>query len=164
MSVGGIYTVLRTKAAVTVDELGEQYYMVGPYVEQFVRMEVEVCEPTHNEALMKTLQHMRNHGMKVYLQMLKVFPKWQMLNVDSGCLWEVAHWWMPQCYPLWYWIRSMQVKRMEEWTLGKFTHWNTLARSGIERCCHIWIFDCLAIGKGFLMFKSVIIRLMLWFL
>ena len=75
LSVGGIYTVLRTKAAVTVDELGEQYYMVGPYVEQFVRMEVEVCEPTHNEALMKTLQHMRSHGMKVGLLMLELFLK-----------------------------------------------------------------------------------------
>lgn len=100
--VGGIYTVLRTKAAVTVDELGEQYYMVGPYVEQFVRMEVEVCEPTHNEALMKTLQHMRSHGMKV------VFGRWLidgcpnviLFDIGSGAcklnewkneLWESSH-------------------------------------------------------------------------
>lgn len=57
--------MLRTKAAVSVDELGDRYVMVGPYVEQWVKMEVEVTEPTHNDKLMKTLAHLRNHGIKV---------------------------------------------------------------------------------------------------
>lgn len=29
--VGGIYTVIRTKAGVTVDELGDDYFLIGPY-------------------------------------------------------------------------------------------------------------------------------------
>ncbi|VDM40142.1 unnamed protein product [Toxocara canis] len=38
--VGGIYTVLRTKAAVSTDELGDQYCMLGPYNEERVKLEV----------------------------------------------------------------------------------------------------------------------------
>ena len=29
--VGGIYTVIRTKAGVTVEELGDDYILIGPY-------------------------------------------------------------------------------------------------------------------------------------
>ncbi|ESO00672.1 hypothetical protein HELRODRAFT_157348 [Helobdella robusta] len=82
--VGGIHTVIRTKAAVTVDELGDQYYMIGPYVEQFVRMEVEVCEPTHNDAMMKALQHMRQHGMKV------VFGRWLIEGTPNVILFDIG--------------------------------------------------------------------------
>lgn len=63
--VGGIYTVIRTKAAVTVEELGDQYCLIGPYNESCVQTEMELMEPTHNEAMMKTLQQMREHGVKV---------------------------------------------------------------------------------------------------
>lgn len=38
--VGGIYTVLRTKASVTTEELGDQYCMLGPYKEERVKLEV----------------------------------------------------------------------------------------------------------------------------
>ncbi|OZC08187.1 starch synthase [Onchocerca flexuosa] len=37
--VGGIYTVLRTKASVTTEELGDQYCMLGPYNEERVKLE-----------------------------------------------------------------------------------------------------------------------------
>jgi len=63
-AVGGIYTVIRTKAAVTVEELGEQYCLVGPLNESCVRTEVEILEPT-NYALVGTIQHMREFGIKV---------------------------------------------------------------------------------------------------
>ena len=62
--VGGIYTVIRTKAAVTVEELGEQYCLVGPLNESCVRTEVEIMEPT-NWALLGAVQHMREFGIKV---------------------------------------------------------------------------------------------------
>ncbi|VBB28731.1 unnamed protein product [Acanthocheilonema viteae] len=38
--VGGIYTVLRTKAPITTEELGDQYCMLGPYKEERVKLEV----------------------------------------------------------------------------------------------------------------------------
>ena len=64
LPVGGIYTVIKTKAAVTVEELGDQYTLIGPYNESYVRTEVEVMEPT-NEAVQRTLQQMGDHGIKV---------------------------------------------------------------------------------------------------
>jgi glycogen(starch) synthase len=63
-SVGGIYTVIKTKAAVTTEELGDQYCMIGPYNESCVRTEVEVLEPSC-PALSATLKQMREHGIKV---------------------------------------------------------------------------------------------------
>jgi len=62
--VGGIYTVIRTKAAVTVEELGDQYCLVGPLNESCVRTEVEILEPS-NYALVGAIQHMREFGIKV---------------------------------------------------------------------------------------------------
>ena len=64
LTVGGIYTVIKTKAGVTVEELGEQYCLIGPYNESCVRTEVETVEP-YNEAMSMTLQQMRDHGIKV---------------------------------------------------------------------------------------------------
>uniref|UniRef100_A0A671V7G6 Glycogen [starch] synthase n=1 Tax=Sparus aurata TaxID=8175 RepID=A0A671V7G6_SPAAU len=43
--VGGIYTVIQTKAKITVDEWGENYYMMGPYFENNFKTQVEGCEP-----------------------------------------------------------------------------------------------------------------------
>uniref|UniRef100_UPI0025AE722E glycogen [starch] synthase, liver isoform X2 n=1 Tax=Doryrhamphus excisus TaxID=161450 RepID=UPI0025AE722E len=43
--VGGIYTVIQTKAKVTVDEWGENYFMLGPYFEHNFKTQVEACDP-----------------------------------------------------------------------------------------------------------------------
>ncbi|XP_065573167.1 glycogen [starch] synthase-like [Artemia franciscana] len=42
--VGGIYTVIRSKTGISVEELGNQYVLLGPYKEQFARTEVEDFE------------------------------------------------------------------------------------------------------------------------
>jgi len=70
--VGGIYTVIRTKAAVTVDELGEQYCLIGPLNESCVRTEVEILEP-NNDALVGAIQHMREFGIKVQMSQCTLF-------------------------------------------------------------------------------------------
>uniref|UniRef100_A0A8U8C338 Glycogen [starch] synthase n=1 Tax=Geospiza parvula TaxID=87175 RepID=A0A8U8C338_GEOPR len=62
--VGGIYTVLQTKARVTADEWGESYVLVGPYVESAVRTQVELLEPPQ-PALRRTLAAMNAQGCKV---------------------------------------------------------------------------------------------------
>ena len=62
--VGGIYTVIRTKAAVTVEELGDRYFLIGPYNETCVRTELDLMEPP-NEAVARAFQQMRDHGLKV---------------------------------------------------------------------------------------------------
>lgn len=62
--VGGIYTVIKSKAPVSVAELGEQYCLLGPYNEACVRTEVEILEPSHY-VYRQTLQTMRDAGIKV---------------------------------------------------------------------------------------------------
>ena len=66
-AVGGIYTVLQTKARVTADEWGESYVLVGPYVESSVRTQVELLEPPQ-PALRRTLAAMNAQGCKVGTQ------------------------------------------------------------------------------------------------
>uniref|UniRef100_A0A8C6ET14 Glycogen [starch] synthase n=1 Tax=Marmota marmota marmota TaxID=9994 RepID=A0A8C6ET14_MARMA len=65
--VGGIYTVLQTKAKVTGDEWGDNYYLVGPYTEQGVRTQVELLEPP-TSALKRTLDSMNSKGCKFLAQ------------------------------------------------------------------------------------------------
>jgi len=64
-AVGGIYTVIRTKAAVTVEELGDRYFLIGPYNESCVRTELDIMEPP-NEAVARAFEQMREHGLKVW--------------------------------------------------------------------------------------------------
>ena len=56
--------MIKTKAAVTTEELGDQYCMIGPYNESCVRTEVEILEPS-SPAMVATLGQMREHGIKV---------------------------------------------------------------------------------------------------
>ena len=63
-TVGGIYTVIKTKAPVTVEEWGEQYCLIGPYNESCVRTEVEILEP-HHVVFRETIGNMRRAGFKV---------------------------------------------------------------------------------------------------
>ena len=63
--VGGIYTVIKSKAQISVEELGEQYCLIGPYNESCVRTEVELLEP-HNYVYKEVIREMRDAGMKVH--------------------------------------------------------------------------------------------------
>jgi len=64
VTVGGIYTVLRSKAGITTAELGDQYCMLGIYNEDCVKLEVEVMEPKFS-VLKETVEALRNEGVKV---------------------------------------------------------------------------------------------------
>lgn len=63
-AVGGIYTVIKTKAGVTVEELGDHYFLLGPYNEQNVRTEVEVIQP-ENKVISDVVASMGERGVKV---------------------------------------------------------------------------------------------------
>uniref|UniRef100_A0A3Q2CI39 Glycogen [starch] synthase n=1 Tax=Cyprinodon variegatus TaxID=28743 RepID=A0A3Q2CI39_CYPVA len=65
--VGGIYTVIQTKARMTAEEWGENYFLVGPYVESNVRTQVELIEPT-NPVLKRTIDKMNASGCKYAAQ------------------------------------------------------------------------------------------------
>lgn len=63
--VGGIYTVIRSKAYVSTEEMGDQYCLIGPYKELTARTEVEEADfPNHNP-LNQAVQILRDQGFKV---------------------------------------------------------------------------------------------------
>lgn len=64
LAVGGIYTVIQTKAKITLDEWGENYFLIGPYFEHNVKTQVEVCEPP-NALVKKAMDAMKGSGCQV---------------------------------------------------------------------------------------------------
>lgn len=50
--VGGIYTVLKTKAPVTKEEFGDRYCLIGPYNSTSAPIEVEVVDKHPNNPAM----------------------------------------------------------------------------------------------------------------
>ncbi|XP_059790511.1 glycogen [starch] synthase, liver isoform X2 [Balaenoptera ricei] len=62
--VGGIYTVIQTKARATADEWGDNYFLLGPYFEHNMKTQVEQCEPV-NDAVRRAVDAMNKHGCRV---------------------------------------------------------------------------------------------------
>lgn len=56
--------MIKSKAPVTVEELGEQYCLLGPYNEECVRTEVELLEPQYY-VYKNVIQSMENQGIRV---------------------------------------------------------------------------------------------------
>ena len=56
--------MIRSKAAVTTAELGDQYCLIGPYNESCVRLEVEVMEPELS-VMKEAVEALRSEGVKV---------------------------------------------------------------------------------------------------
>lgn len=63
VAVGGIYTVIRSKAYVSTEEMGDQYCLLGPYKEHCARTEVE--ESDFSGPLHTAVSKMREQGFKV---------------------------------------------------------------------------------------------------
>jgi len=82
--VGGIYTVLRSKAPSTCEELGDDYTMVGIVNEHFVGLEVEEIDPVQ-PSLANTITSMRNKGVKVITGrwLIEGYPRVVLFDVDS---------------------------------------------------------------------------------
>ncbi|CDW61342.1 Glycogen syn domain containing protein, partial [Trichuris trichiura] len=92
ISVGGIYTVLRTKAAISTEELGEQYCMIGPYNESMVKLEVEMLEP-ETSSMRSTLESMRAQGVKVIFGrwLIDGYPKVVLFDIGTSA-WRLDNW------------------------------------------------------------------------
>lgn len=98
--VGGIYTVLKTKAPVTVHEYGDRYCLIGPLSYKTAPMEVESLEPPTKE-LRDTLQSMKDHGIKYlfgrwliegapYVLLFDTGSAYNKLDEWKADLWNVA--------------------------------------------------------------------------
>uniref|UniRef100_A0A8C8JDX8 Glycogen [starch] synthase n=1 Tax=Oncorhynchus tshawytscha TaxID=74940 RepID=A0A8C8JDX8_ONCTS len=77
--VGGIYTVIQTKAKITVDEWGENLFMMGPYYEHNFNTQVEQCEPP-NPAIKKAMGALIDNGCLLgdSPNVLAHFHEWQV--------------------------------------------------------------------------------------
>ncbi|CAG0889988.1 unnamed protein product [Darwinula stevensoni] len=82
--VGGIYTVLRSKANVTVDELGDQYCLLGPYKEHIARTEVEFVEFPRNSPYLTAVNKLRQNGFQVHTGRWLVDGNPQVVLFDVG--------------------------------------------------------------------------------
>ncbi|CAE1228952.1 GYS [Acanthosepion pharaonis] len=98
--VGGIYTVIKSKAPVTVEELGEQYCLLGPYNEECVRTEVELLEPQYY-VYKNVIQSMENQGIRIFFGrwLIEGYPKVVLFDISSAAwkldafkqeLWELS--------------------------------------------------------------------------
>lgn len=85
--VGGIYTVIKTKAPVTSQEYGDRYTLIGPLSYRSAPMEVEPVEPTE-PAMKGTLQSMKERGVKY------IYGRWlierapRVLLFDTGSMYH----------------------------------------------------------------------------
>ncbi|CAM4384523.1 unnamed protein product [Leuciscus chuanchicus] len=90
--VGGIYTVIQTKARLTCEEWGENYFLVGPYMESNVRTQVELIEPC-NPALRRTIDKMNSSGCKVYFGRWLIEGSPYVILLDVGfTAWSLDRW------------------------------------------------------------------------
>ena len=64
ITVGGIYTVIRSKAPAAVDELGNKYCLIGLYNDLQCTTEVEMMEPK-DESMKGAIQALRDSGVEV---------------------------------------------------------------------------------------------------
>ncbi|XP_067415346.1 glycogen [starch] synthase, liver isoform X1 [Emydura macquarii macquarii] len=90
--VGGIYTVIQTKAKITIDEWGENYFLIGPYFEHNVKTQVEVCEPP-NPAIKKAVDTLKSQGCQVFFGrwLIEGSPYVMLFDIGSAA-WNLDRW------------------------------------------------------------------------
>uniref|UniRef100_A0A8D3D112 Glycogen [starch] synthase n=1 Tax=Scophthalmus maximus TaxID=52904 RepID=A0A8D3D112_SCOMX len=90
--VGGIYTVIQTKAKITADEWGENYYMIGPYFEQNFQTQVEACEPP-NPTIRKAMNTLIENGCQVHFGhwLIEGSPYVILFDIASAA-WNLERW------------------------------------------------------------------------
>ncbi|KJE88514.1 glycogen synthase [Capsaspora owczarzaki ATCC 30864] len=90
--VGGIYTVIKTKAAITSKELGENFCLMGPYNTGSARTEVEFVQPEAG-VFRRTLDAMRAQGAVVHYGrwLIDGYPKVLMFDIAASAH-RLAEW------------------------------------------------------------------------
>lgn len=81
--VGGIYTVIQSKAKITSDEWGENYFMMGPYYDHNVKTQVELCDPPM-AAIRKAMDALQAQGCQVY------FGRWLIEGSPYAVLFDIG--------------------------------------------------------------------------
>ncbi|XP_076062252.1 glycogen [starch] synthase [Oratosquilla oratoria] len=89
--VGGIYQVIRSKCGVSVEELGNQYVLLGPYKEHSVRTEVEMEEFPIESPLGAVVNALRSEGWGVHSGRWLVDGNPQIVLFDIGTASDKLH-------------------------------------------------------------------------
>ncbi len=82
--VGGIYTVLRSKAPTMVERWGDRYCLIGPYHEQSAALEFEPLEP--GDILAPTLEALSRRGLECRFGrwLITGYPKVVLVDLRAG--------------------------------------------------------------------------------
>ncbi|XP_077117527.1 glycogen [starch] synthase, liver isoform X1 [Ranitomeya variabilis] len=90
--VGGIFTVIQTKAKITADEWGDNYFLMGPYYEQNVRTQVEICDPPL-PAIRRAVDALQAQGCQLYFGRWLIEGSPYVLLFDiSSAAWNLDRW------------------------------------------------------------------------
>lgn len=83
--VGGIYSVLKSKAPVTTAEYGERYTLIGPLNRASAAVEVEELTPS-NPHIRDTMKSMQDRGIElVYGRwLIEGAPRVLLINTGTG--------------------------------------------------------------------------------
>lgn len=83
--VGGIYSVLKSKAPVTTAEYGERYTLIGPLNRASAAVEVEQLTPS-NPPMRETMKSMQERGVElVYGRwLIEGAPRVLLINTGTG--------------------------------------------------------------------------------
>ncbi|KAL9107437.1 MAG: hypothetical protein Q9227_007634 [Pyrenula ochraceoflavens] len=86
--VGGIYSVLKSKAPVTTAEYGERYTLIGPLNKASAAVEVEPLEPTFSK-LKDTIDSMQERGINILYGrwLIEGAPRVLLIDTSTGYRW-----------------------------------------------------------------------------
>ncbi|KAL7415013.1 glycogen synthase [Mrakia frigida] len=86
--VGGIYTVIKTKAPVTCAEYGKRYTLIGPLSYKSAPMEVDSVEPEPGSPLALTLDSMKQRGVKLIYGNWLIEGAPRVILFDTGSVYD----------------------------------------------------------------------------
>lgn len=86
--VGGIYSVLKSKAPVTTAEYGERYTLIGPLNKASAAVEVEELTPS-SPAMRETINSMQERGIEIVYGrwLIEGAPRVLLINTGTGYRW-----------------------------------------------------------------------------
>ncbi|MBN1385731.1 glycogen/starch synthase [Candidatus Woesearchaeota archaeon] len=82
--VGGIYTVVKSKAALMVQNYSDKYFLVGPYFEDKAKFELEEQNPP--ETLASVFKELESEGIRCHFGTWNVKGNPQVILIDSSGL------------------------------------------------------------------------------
>ncbi|KAI9228454.1 MAG: glycogen synthase [Piptocephalis tieghemiana] len=97
--VGGIYTVIKTKAPVTAQEFGDRFCLIGPLNMAKAPLEVESLAPS-DPAMIRTLNAMEQAGVRYLYGRWLIEGAPTVLLFDIGCQWHRLGEWKADIWSL----------------------------------------------------------------